>query len=205
MTSLATLYYVHDPMCAWCWGYKPALTQLKKELESLPVKFAMLVGGLAPDSDEPMPQDMQEKLQNIWRNIHQQLGTPFNYDFWRVCQPRRSTYPACRAVLAAKEQNKETAMIEAIQEAYYLRAMSPSDNSTLVTLAEELGLDVDAFSHALKHSANDALIEQITLARSMPISGFPSLVLAYKGRYAPVLLDYKDPAKTIAHIQQLLT
>ncbi|MFT6977114.1 MAG: putative protein-disulfide isomerase, partial [Shewanella psychromarinicola] len=18
-----TLYYVHDPMCSWCWGYRP--------------------------------------------------------------------------------------------------------------------------------------------------------------------------------------
>ncbi|MDF4306582.1 DsbA family protein, partial [Vibrio parahaemolyticus] len=23
------LYYVHDPMCSWCWGYKPTIEKLK--------------------------------------------------------------------------------------------------------------------------------------------------------------------------------
>ncbi|MBE8572891.1 DsbA family protein, partial [Vibrio sp. OPT46] len=26
------LYYVHDPMCSWCWGYKPTLDKLKQQL-----------------------------------------------------------------------------------------------------------------------------------------------------------------------------
>ena len=60
------------------------------------------VGGLAPDSDEPMPLDMQQFLQQTWHRIEQQLGTKFNHDFWHTAQPRRSTYPACRAVLVAK-------------------------------------------------------------------------------------------------------
>ena len=26
----ATLYYVYDPMCSWCWGYKPTWDKVKK-------------------------------------------------------------------------------------------------------------------------------------------------------------------------------
>ena len=109
-----------------------------------------IVGGLAPDSDQPMPAELQEKLPKAWRSIHELLGTEFNFDFWTECKPRRSTYPACRAVLAAGNQGKYDEMIDAIQRAYYLRAMNPSDLETLEALAEELGLDAERFAAEIR-------------------------------------------------------
>ena len=32
-------------------------------------------------------------------------GVRFNFDFWTHCTPKRSTYPACRAVIAARAQD----------------------------------------------------------------------------------------------------
>ncbi|WP_370690724.1 hypothetical protein [Methylicorpusculum sp.] len=93
-----------------------------------------MLGGLAPDTDQPMPAEMQVKLKGIWQKIQQTLpGTAFNFDFWTVCTPRRSTYAACRAVIAARNQDfsKEEAMILAIQQAYYLDAKNPADLYTL--------------------------------------------------------------------------
>lgn len=203
--TTATLYYVHDPMCSWCWAYRPTLANLRQQLAPLPVRFAQLLGGLAPDSNAPMPAAMQAKLQHIWRTIEQQVGTPFNYDFWHQCAPRRSTYPACRAVLAAQAQGQEDAMIEAIQRAYYLRAMNPSDTGTLVQLAEELQLEVGSFTTAL-HSdeIETALQHNIQQARSLPIQGFPSLVLQHQGRHFPIAVDYHDASLSVARIQAVL-
>jgi protein-disulfide isomerase-like protein with CxxC motif len=50
-----TLIYVHDPMCSWCWGFADVYEEL---LEQLPpeVEIRRLLGGLAPDSDAPMPE-----------------------------------------------------------------------------------------------------------------------------------------------------
>src|SRR5699024_11311640 len=67
------LYYVHDPMCSWCWAYRPTLANLRQQLAPLPVRFAQLLGGLAPDSNAPMPAAMQAKLQHIWRTLEQQV------------------------------------------------------------------------------------------------------------------------------------
>jgi putative protein-disulfide isomerase len=55
--------------------------------------------------------------------------------------PRRSTYAACRAVIAARRQNPgyEEKMILAIQQAYYLEARNPADSHTLIELASEIG------------------------------------------------------------------
>jgi len=135
--QMATLYFYHDPMCSWCWGYRPVSDRLFASLPNS-VELVKIVGGLAPDSDEPMPQNLLEGLPKAWSRIHDLLGTEFNFDFWSKCKPRRSTYPACRAVLAADNQNKYDEMIDAIQHAYYLRAMNPSDLVTLETLAGSL-------------------------------------------------------------------
>ena len=87
-----------------------------------------------------MAPQMREYLQQTWRRIQQRIpGSQFNFDFWTSCEPRRSTWPACRAVIAAREQGAENdeRMTRAIQEAYYLRARNPSDEAVLVTLAGE--------------------------------------------------------------------
>jgi len=202
---ITTLLYVHDPMCSWCWAYRPTHAVLMEALQHLPIEVVNVLGGLAPDSDDPMPIDMQAMLQNTWRRIEQQVGTTFNYDFWRDCKPRRSTYPACRAVLAAKAQDAEEAMIHAIQEAYYLRAMNPSDNSTLVALAEELGLDSAAFADALSSARTQAeLLKDITFARQLPIQGFPSLVLTHKGTYHPIRLDYHSAETSLKQVREII-
>ena len=113
----AILYYVYDPMCSWCWGYAPTWQQLKDELTQH-IQIVYGVGGLAEDSSAIMPDEMQVFLQRTWQKISQQLGTQFNYDFWQRCQPRRSTFPACRAVLVARASGKELEMLAAIQQAY---------------------------------------------------------------------------------------
>lgn len=199
-----TLYYIHDPMCSWCWAYRPTHTLLMEQLKALPINVVNVLGGLAPDSDEPMPMEMQTMLQNTWRRIEQQVGTQFNHDFWQLCKPRRSTYPACRAVLAAKQQGAEEEMIKAIQEAYYLRAMNPSDKSTLTALASELSLNTEIFATALTSDNIQAeLIKEITLARQLPIQGFPSLVLAHQGVYYPIALDYHAAEVSLRQIKQI--
>ena len=60
-----TLIYVHDPMCSWCWGFEPVRAQLFDAISSS-MNIRTLVGGLAPDSDDPMPAGMQASLKQTW-------------------------------------------------------------------------------------------------------------------------------------------
>jgi putative protein-disulfide isomerase len=188
----AQLYYIYDPMCSWCWGYAPTWQRLQKELAPH-VDVIYGLGGLAKDSDTVMPADMQAFLQQTWRKISQQLGTQFNFDFWQECQPRRSTYPACRAALIARASGKEQEMLTAIQQAYYLQAKNPSDINTLVELAVAIGLDGDDFLHQINNQLLDkALQAEITQMRAMPINGFPALVLLKNKKFSAITVDYKD-------------
>lgn len=179
-------------MCSWCWGYRPTWLLLQKKLESI-VQINTRVGGLAEDSNVTMPKDMQGFLQQTWRKISAELGTQFNFDFWSQCQPKRSTYPSCRAVIIARKYQKEQAMCFAIQEAYYLQAKNPSEVNTLTEIADSIGLDADLFAQQItSDELNQQLDNEIKEVRSMPIQGFPSLVLAIDEELFPIRLDYKN-------------
>jgi putative protein-disulfide isomerase len=203
-----TLYYVHDPMCSWCWGYRPTWDALQVQLQQQfgqQLSLQYLVGGLAPDSDQPMPQPMQQMLQQTWHKINQQLGTEFNHDFWQHCQPRRSTYPACRASIIARQYGLEQQMINAIQQAYYLNARNPSDVDTLVSIATQLGIPADLFTEQLSaDEIEDKLLKEINFARQLPIQGFPSLVLMVDNNAYPIRLDYHQWQTSLADIQTIL-
>ncbi len=190
---MPTLYYVHDPMCSWCWAFRPTLLTLRKALP-VGIEFKQLLGGLARDTDQPMDTTMQQQLQDTWRRIQQKLpDTQFNFDFWRLTRPRRATYPACRAVLAARQLDPaaENPMILGIQRAYYLQAQNPSDDTVLIRLATDLGLPGERFVELLNSPQTQWLLdEEIEQARNMGAHSFPSLVLQQGMGYWPIPVDY---------------
>ncbi len=200
------LYYVHDPMCSWCWGFRPTWKEIQAGLpKEIEVKY--LLGGLAPDSNEPMPQSMQADIAGYWKKIQQHIpNTKFNFDFWEQCEPRRSTYPACRAVIAVKKQNPEIEkiMIEAIQTAYYLNAKNPSDDEALIEIADKLGLDTTQFSTDLNSDdTQQQLIKEIQFGQSIGARGFPSMILNVDGAYKTVPLNYNDSVPALDYIHQI--
>ncbi len=194
-------------MCSWCWGFKPVLKQLTLKLaDSITLQY--LLGGLATDTDEVMPASMQQNIQSTWKQIQKQIpGTAFNFDFWTLNIPRRSTYASCRAVIAAGYQNadKSCEMIDAIQQAYYLDARNPSDHHLLIELADKIKLDIKQFSDDLNSTQTYQELErQIHFSRSMGADSFPSLYLMKNKRSYPVVLDYNDSDLILEHIHSLL-
>ncbi len=198
-----TLYHVHDPMCSWCYAFRPVWQAVRTQLPQ-DVSLRYVLGGLAPDSDAPMPADMQAMLSGTWQRIEQQVpGTTFNFDFWKTNQPRRSTYPACRAVLAARQQKPaaEHDIIRGIQNAYYQRAMNPSDDSTLIQVAAETELDAEQFAADLQSSAtHEALLEEIRFARSIGGDSFPSLIMQEGKQLRLIMLSYTDSSHILKQL-----
>lgn len=199
-----TLYYVHDPMCSWCYAFKPTLAELRKKLNSN-IKIINVVGGLAKHSNEVMPKDVQEKIENIWYEIKRVVGTKFNHDFWKKCIPRRSTYLACQATILARYENKEDEMIEAIQNAYYLNAQNPSDASTLIMLAKQIGMDEKKFEEDLKSDKiEEDLQYELNFRRSLNVKNFPSLILKYKKELYPINIKYNDYKSMLEQINDMV-
>ena len=205
MPGNTTLYYIHDPMCSWCWGFRYTWASVVQRLpEDIAVHYVL--GGLAADCSESMPQDMQIHIRDTWRAIQKEIPeTVFNFDFWEQCQPRRSTYPSCRAVIAARKQNPslEKAMILAIQEAYYLHARNPSDDDVLIDLAGALDLDTEKFSEDLssQETQNELMLE-IQFSKQLGVQGLPSLVLETNDIRKLLRLDYNNPEVILNQMAQ---
>ena len=189
----ATLYYFHDPMCSWCWGFSQSLNDLRQGLPPN-VAFKRILGGLAPDNSAGMSPELRLQIQSSWRRIEAMIPTiKFNFDYWEKCQPRRSTYPSCRAVIAARQQGEQydELMTKAIQSAYYQQARNPSLDETLIEIASELKLDSLAFAESLNSASTvQALEKEIQFSRDLDIESFPSLVLQVGEKNFPIALDY---------------
>jgi putative protein-disulfide isomerase len=205
---MPALYYVHDPMCSWCWAFRPAYDVI---IASLPAEIHLtrLLGGLATDTDEPMPTNVREYVQNHWHTIQKVVpGTEFNFTFWDRCQPRRATYPACRAVIAARKQGDlfDDKMTHAIQQGYYLQARNPSDHDTLIEFADEIGLDTGQFTRDLSApDTNTSLNNEIVLTRQLGVTGFPGLLIGISDRYLPVPVDYLQPENMLKVILETVS
>ncbi len=206
MTSKATLYYCYDPMCSWCWGFKPVWDRLQQILLECPdMEVVYVLGGLAPETDEPMGQGMRTQLQQTWRQVAARTGVRFNHEFWTRNVPRRSTWPACKAALVAREHGQEKAMYEAIQRLYYEQAGNPSDYETLCDLAEQLGLDRQTFRDRIHSPAIDAVLhEEIMLAEHLGAQGLPGLILEKDGNTQRIAHSYTDLDENRQRIEQAL-
>ncbi len=211
----ATLFYLHDPMCSWCWGFRPVWDEvqltLNNEFPELDVVY--VAGGLAPDCDDPMPSSMRSAIEGHWKRIAKELGATFNHAFWTENTPRRSTYLACRAVLAAKRQNHEHQMVDAIQRGYYLRAMNPSDEEVLIRLAEEIldqecdSLDkfcIDLRSEGIEQELQQHIRQSRQFQTQGLANGFPSLVLSINDQSYGIGFDYKESSVALSQIASYL-
>ena len=202
-----TIYYVNDPMCSWCWGFSDVYEKFINKLDDS-FKVKRLIGGLAPDSDVPMNDETKVMVQNAWHAIEKTiLDIKFNFDYWESNTPKRSTYPACRAVIAARAQGElfDLKMTMAIQTAYYHHAKNPSEIDILLELAVDMGLDSDLFKKdIISAKTQEILLDEIKQARMMKANSFPSIILQINQSFYPISIDYLDEKKMLTELEQLL-
>lgn len=207
MPEETTLLYIADPMCSWCWGFSPQLRRIEQALPQVPVR--LVLGGLAPDTDEPMPLEMRAYVQQAWDAVEARTGVSFNRSFWdgHVPEIRRSTYPACRAVVLARASGLERPMFDAIQRSYYREARNPSASEVLADCATEVGLGLsrEDFLERLDAPATQEELEQdFHLRRILGANSFPSLAIQRSDRESPgeVLLQGYASAEQVVPVLQ---
>ncbi len=96
-------------------------------------------------------------------------------------------------------------MIYGIQRAYYLNAQNPSDESTLVGIAQEIGIPEEVFLAALhSHEVSQTFQEHRTLAHQLGSQGYPSLVLVHNNQAHFLVSGYSDVAPVLNSIDSIL-
>jgi putative protein-disulfide isomerase len=181
---VGTLYYFGDPMCSWCWGFKPTLEQVEREYPEL--HRVTVMGGLRRGEEEPMQEPLVELIRGAWRRIEEATGQPFDHAFWDRHRPLQTTVPACKAVVAARtlDPAREWPYMVGMFQSYFTKLRDPSRRETHVAVAEETGFDPRAFEAALdSEPVQQSLQKDLDWAETLGIRGFPSLVLSVKDKY----------------------
>jgi len=197
-----TLHYVADPLCSWCWGFSPVIRELGQDIR---VRYRM--GGLAADSDRPMDAETREYVRAAWESVARATGARFDRSLWDVASPRRSTWPACRAVIAADLQREGggAELFHRFQRAFYTEAIDVTNPDSFADLAASLSPPLDS-TQLLRDIAGDEVAQRfeqdLQFALRLRVRQFPSLVLEREGDYRVVQRGWAPLEQTVAALAQ---
>ncbi len=190
----ATLHYIFDPLCGWCYAAAP-LIDAARAVPGLVVQFH---GGgmLAGPNRRAITSQWREYVMPHDRRIAQLTGQPFGDAYFngllRDTSAVMDSAPPTTAVLAAEAlAGRGLDMAHAVQRAHYVDGLRIAEPEVLVALAVGLGLDAEAFRAAYVQSEGAATQQHFANSRRLLAQvggqGFPTLVLALPDGTARVL------------------
>ncbi|MBP6862338.1 MAG: DsbA family protein [Neisseriaceae bacterium] len=192
--SQATLHYIFDPFCGWCYAAAP----LVDAATTLPGLTVALHGGgmLAGAQRRQIDTEWRGYVMPHDERIAQLSGQPFGEAYFEgllrdLSYVMDSAQPIA-AILAADALNGQgLAMLHRLQIAHYQEGQRISDTPVLSQLAAELGHDQAAFAQALSDAQGATTEAHINAARNLLRQvggqGFPTLALAHSNGQWQVL------------------
>lgn len=185
----ATLHYIYDPLCGWCYGAEPLV---RAAILVPDLTLTLHAGGLWPQPTQ-LPPETRRYIQQADVRIAQSSGQPFGeaYLSGLLLDPTMvlDSRPTIAAVLAAQllDPAKALPMLKGIQHAHYEQGRRVVEREVLRDIAVECGLDPGAFSSALDQVRVDAHIEETRrLMGRVGSGGFPTFVLQIDGDWRSV-------------------
>jgi putative protein-disulfide isomerase len=188
-TDSATLHYIHDPLCGWCYGAAPLVRVARDSLRVQAHGGGMMAGA----ARRAVTPELRQFVMTHDRRIAQATGQPFGQAYFdgllRDTGAVLDSAPPITAMLAADElSGAGLDLLQRLQTAHYVEGRRIAELAVLEELAAELGLDVEAFGGAyqrLQGAATQAHIEQSrALLARVGAHGFPTVVLEREGRLA---------------------
>jgi putative protein-disulfide isomerase len=208
MDGLHFIYFA-DPMCSWCYGFSPVVTQLRRRYaDILPIRLIM--GGLRPGTTDPMPEAARRNLVSHWDEIGALTGQRFDASLAERDGFVYDTHPAARAVVLARRTSNAAALdfLARAHRAFYAEGEDVTSDEVLAELAAEQGFDRGAFLAALgDESLSDETWRDYAISQRAGATGFPTLVVGPNadGTFALVTKGYSDPETVIGGVDSWLS
>jgi predicted DsbA family dithiol-disulfide isomerase len=138
-----------DPACPWSWAAEPALRRLIWEFEG-ELRFVWVMGGLARSYEKANLLD----IVSTWLEDAAAGGMPSDPRIWTQ-NPLDSTYPACQAAEAAKEQGWEAGYryLRTLREGIMFERRKLDHAEALIDAAGRAGIDRQRFESDLRSHA----------------------------------------------------
>ena len=195
----ATLHYIFDPLCGWCYAAAP-LVHAASQISGLQV--ALHGGGMLTDQ-------RRRQINPEWRAYvlphddriasmtGQEFGAAYRDGLLNETGVWMDSAPPTTAILAAQQLGTSgLAMLEHLQKAHYVRGLHIAELPVLVQLATELGIDATAFEAAyqtLQGIPTQQFIDQSRrILQASGGQGFPTLLVQREDGQALERVDISD-------------
>ncbi|MGR3807258.1 putative protein-disulfide isomerase [Pasteurella testudinis DSM 23072] len=204
------LTYLFDPLCGWCYGASPAVSEIAKHKE---IELQLLPTGLFSGGERSMNAEFSQyawsndqRIQTLtgqlfsdiyYQNVLQAFGTPFN------------SFAMVQALTAVQPEQRLTAL-SAMQQARYVAGRNVTDLAVLAEILRENGFGDAAeklFSENNKQSAVEWIQTGQQLAAKLGIQGVPALLLHTENGEVKVLPNgwlYQDIDKLAEKINAVM-
>lgn len=186
-----TLHYLFDPLCGWCYGLAPAVSDLLKypdiSLELLPI------GLFSGEGARPLDDVFAAYAWSNDQRIQHLTGQPFSMRYRdRILGDRRQLFDSGPATLAltAVSLTEPAAELDALKAIQHARYVDGNDVISLVALADLLKtLGFDDAAAKVEHpnaellGANQARVNRAqALIWESGASGAPTLIAESGGK-----------------------
>ena len=205
-SSKATLIYVGDPMCSWCYGIAPELIKLKDHFEGK-LNFEVLVGGLRPFNTETMT-DLKDFLTEHWNDVARASGQKFKYDILNRSDITYDTEPPCRAVVTVRNIAPEKAFefFKMIQSTFYYYNRNMHLDESYLPALSSLGIDHQTFLKKFNsEEMKRATLQDFQRSNQLGIRGFPAILLQHNGKTTVITRGYAKSEELISRVNQALS
>lgn len=200
------LWYFADPMCSWCWGFSPVISEIKKNYASQ-LKIALVMGGLQAGETSPISASSREEIFHHWQQVEELVGQEFSF---KNALPKGFIYntePACRAVttVSAIDATKTFAYFTAIQSAFYTKNQDVTRTDCLLQLADECRINTEKFLTLFQSEKQQEIVNKnFDFTKKAGITGFPTLILNKPEQLDIITRGYNNYENIAAEIDKLL-
>lgn len=179
------LYYVTDPICSHCWALEPVLRRFVSQYGHY-FNFHTIMGGLLEKwedfSDSANGISKPADVADHWREVGEHSRMPIDGSLW-LNNPIQSSFPPSIVfkVIQQRDDSLATEFLRRAREAVFAFNQNIGDPVVLLDIVNKLNLDGKSIlKDAQQEIGKNLLNEDIHLAASLGVRGFPSIIIVNK-------------------------
>ncbi len=208
MTTNERLLYGFDPLCGWCFAFRPTMAAIVQHYPDLPITLAY--GGLVVgERVRPIGLDRDyliAGLAEVQRVSGVAAGAAYYAGLLQAGTYISNSEPPCRAITVVQQLAPERAyaFADSLPHALYVRGLALDDADVLAELVAAQGIDAEPFLKRWdSDAARSATQQQFAQARAQGFSTYPTLVYERNGRLHLIAKGYLAPDAAVAQIATL--
>jgi putative protein-disulfide isomerase len=180
------LHYIYDPLCGWCYGAAPLAAAARRVMPVIGHAGGMMSGANRKQVSPALRDYVMPHDHRIAALTGQTFGDAYFNGLLLDQTAVFDSTPPIRAILAAEAiSGRGLELLARIQVAHYVEGQRIAETNVLNALAQEIGLEKNAFATTCEGIDAAQLQEHISASRRLLAQvgghGFPTFVLEQDG------------------------